>query len=521
MARATTPTFIVELPLTVTRPDAREMGVRLELGRQLYNACLGEGLRRLEHLREGPAWAQACAMPRRKDRKPNKERASAFTAARTAAGFTSAAISAFGTRCKNEAKWNDGRARTDARVGAHECQVIAQQAFSALEMYAFGQRGRPRFKGKRRPLHSLQGKSADSGIYWNPNSGCLEWGALRLRAKMPPLHKDRWLERALACRTKFARIVWRLVKGERRWFVQLAQEGFSPQKYHTVADATVGLDVGPSTLAVVCDRAAALLALAPEVKQPWAATRRLQRAMDRSRRATNPHCYQANGTFKCGTQITVRSRGYLKLRGRLSETERVLEKRRSRSHGRLSNCILGLGNRIQTEKLNYTAFQKSFGRSTQVKAVGSLMLKLRRKAERAGGEFRELNTRALKLSQYDHCTGTCSKKRLGERWHVLGDGSGVVQRDVYSAFLAAIADQNLIHPSRAAAAWPAAQSLLARAGWIREQPVSVAGLLAATSTANKLPAPEPVARERASIQGDTSKWVGVSRTSKKVLDAAA
>ena len=258
MARKTTPTFIVELPLSVARADAREMGVRLELGRQLYNACLGEGLRRLERMREGLGWAQASAMPRMKGRKPNKERAAAFAAARAAAGFTSAAISAFGTRCKNEAKWNDGRARTDARVGAHECQLIAQQAFSALEMYAFGKRGRPRFKGKGRPLHSLQGKSADSGIYWNPGTACLEWGALRLRAKLPPLRKDPWLERALARRTKFARIVWRQVKGRRRWFVQLAQEGFSPQKYHTVKDATVGLDVGPSTLAVVSDRAAAL-----------------------------------------------------------------------------------------------------------------------------------------------------------------------------------------------------------------------------------------------------------------------
>src|ERR1700722_8856728 len=43
MARATTPTFIVELPLSATQADAREMGVRLELGRQLYNACLGDG----------------------------------------------------------------------------------------------------------------------------------------------------------------------------------------------------------------------------------------------------------------------------------------------------------------------------------------------------------------------------------------------------------------------------------------------------------------------------------------------
>jgi len=156
--------------------------------------------------------------------------------------------------------------------------------------------------------------------------------------------------------------------------------------------------VGPSTLAVVSDRAVALVPLAPEVQQPWAATRRLQRAMDRSRRTTNPHCYNANGTFKCGAKITVRSRGYLKLNAQLAETERVLEKRRARSHGRLSNGILGLGNRIQTEKLNYTAFQKRFGRSTKVKAVGSLMLKLRRKAERAGGEFRELNTQVLKLS---------------------------------------------------------------------------------------------------------------------------
>ena len=518
MARKTTPTFIVELPLSVARTDAREMGVRLELGRQLYNACLGEGLRRLERMREQRTWAQACAMPRMKDRKPNKERAAAFAAARAAAGFTSAAISAFGTRCKNEAKWNDGRPRTDARVGAHECQLIAQQAFSALDMYAFGKRGRPRFKGKGRPLHSLQGKSADSGIYWNRNTGCLEWGALRLRAKLPPLRKDPWLERALARRTKFARIVWRQVKGRRRWFVQLAQEGLSPQKYRRSKMRRWALtwDLPLSQSYPIEPRRSCRWQ--PEVQQPWAATRRLQRAMDRSRRATNKDCYNADGTFKSGARIAVRSRGYLKLKARLSETERVLQKRRARSHGRLSNCILGLGNRIQTEKLNYTAFQKRFGRSTKVKAVGSLMLKLRRKAERADGEFRELNTQALKLSQYDHCTGTCTKKRLSERWHVLGDGSGVVQRDVYSAFLAAIADQNLIHPSRAAAAWPAAQSLLARAGWVREQPVSVAGLLAATSEADQLPAPEPVARERAPVQGDTSKGVGVSRASKKVLE---
>jgi hypothetical protein len=52
MARRGTPTFIVELPLVVSACDEREMLVRLELARQLSNACLGEALRQLDLMRE-------------------------------------------------------------------------------------------------------------------------------------------------------------------------------------------------------------------------------------------------------------------------------------------------------------------------------------------------------------------------------------------------------------------------------------------------------------------------------------
>ncbi len=65
----------------------------------------------------------------------------------------------------------------------------------------------------------------------------------------------------------------------------------------------------------------------------------------------------------------------------------------------------------------------------------------------------------LKLSQYDHFTEVCTKQTLSERWHVLGDGSGVVQRDLYAAFLAFTVvkdenDQQSIHPSFTAEVWP-------------------------------------------------------------------
>lgn len=508
MARASGPTFIVELPLVVPARDEREMLLRLELARQLYNACLGEALARLARLRSSPDYAAALALPKTVQGKPNAERAAALAALRKAHGLTSEAISAFGTRCKNEAGWNAGRDRTDPRLGAHETQRIAERAFAAVQMYALGRRGRPRFKSKTRALHSLEGKSAGSSLRWSAEIGCLRWGALCLRAKMPPAGRDAWLEEALRAPTKFARIVWRIIKGRRRWFVQLAQAGLPPLKYETAPSAVVGLDVGPSTVALYSERAAGLLPLAPEIQQPWQEMRRLQRAMDRSRRATNPHCFNADGTFKRGERLTVRSRGYERLRCALAETERVLAARRKRSHGRLANKIIGCGNVLQAEDLSYRAFQRRFGRSSKIRASGSFMALLARKAARAGGEFRGLDAWSLKLSQYDHTTGTCTKKRLSQRWHVLGDGSGVVQRDVYSAFLAAVSDTAAIHPSRAEEVWPAAKLLLGRAGWMRQEPASVASLLAAAGADGGLPQPERVARQRALACGDVPNQPG-------------
>ena len=141
------------------------------------------------------------------------------------------------------------------------------------------------------------------------------------------------------------------------------------------------------------------------------------------------------------------------------------------------------------------------------------MSKLRCKAERAGGELIEIDTWSLKLSQYDHPTDACTKKPLNQRWHVLGDGSGVVQRDLYSAFLARCVDtqgiKDALHSSHVVKAWPAAQSLLGRAGWMRDQPVNVAGLLATAPPELALPTPERVARRRVLASGDAADVVGV------------
>ena len=497
MARQKTSSFIIELPLTLSKSDEAEAIVRLDLARKLFNACLDEALRRLDLMRESRAW-QATGLLHRKSQK--NERKESFKLLNHQYGFLSASISAFGTQCKNEAQWND-------HLGAHETQRIAERAFHAVEEHCFGKRGRPRFKGKFRPLHSMEGKSSGSGLKWNKEIGCLQWSGMFIPAMLPTESKDPYLAEAMHARTKYARIVWRTINGKRRWFAQLIQEGQAPRKYATIENEIVGLDVGPSTIAVNSENGVALLPLCPEIDQPWSKVKRLQRAMDRSRRATNPSCYNKNGTFKKGAKIKVRSTHYQQVQNELAETERILKETRDRAHGAMANKIIALGNVIKTEQLSYKALQKNFGRSTKVRAIGAMMATIQRKAESAGGEFIELNTWRLKMSQYDHLTETYTKKKLSQRWHILGDGSGVVQRDMYSAFLAANAAGDVIHHHQVTKAWSTAQLLLARAGWMQPQSVSVASLLA---TAPTLRAPERIARERVLVTINAKDVVDLS-----------
>jgi hypothetical protein len=64
--RAKTPTFIAEFQLCAT--DERALRIRLDAGRNIYNAALGEALRRLDLMRESKAYQAARAMPKGKDR---------------------------------------------------------------------------------------------------------------------------------------------------------------------------------------------------------------------------------------------------------------------------------------------------------------------------------------------------------------------------------------------------------------------------------------------------------------------
>ena len=56
--------FITELRLKVNRAQERRLLVRLEAARQVYNACLGESLKRLKLMRESREYQAVRKLPK-------------------------------------------------------------------------------------------------------------------------------------------------------------------------------------------------------------------------------------------------------------------------------------------------------------------------------------------------------------------------------------------------------------------------------------------------------------------------
>ena len=352
----------------------------------------------------------------------------------------------------------------------HGLGRVEYDPLAAMQQYAFGKRRRARFKGMNRALHSLEARTNAASIMWKPETGCVEFGDITLPALLPSQPQDPYLHQSLTGETKYCRALWRYANGPRRWFVPLMHEGVALVKQEQACVEIVGLVIGPSRIAVVGVESASLVKFCESVDQPWKETRRLRRAMDRFKRATNPHCFNANGTWKEGQKFTPSKRCAV-LRTEYAEVERKLASERKRAHGELANQILGLENFIQSETLYYFSSQnKKYGKSVKVRASGMFVEQLRRKAESAGGEMIYLRTCSLKMSHYDHITEVCTKKPFSQRWHVLGDGSGVVQRDIYSAFLARCVMSNEHHSYHIETMWAARKPMLLQTGWLRSEP---------------------------------------------------
>ncbi|WP_018289890.1 hypothetical protein [Verrucomicrobium sp. 3C] len=333
--RAKTPSFIAEFPLRTTAADELALSKRLAAARQIYNASLGEALRRLALMRQSKDWQHACRMPKTVmdeqsgNRISNKERSSRFRKTQERFGFTRDSIQKFAEACRDACSIGD-------HLGSHEhADRESAGIFRPVQGYAFGVRGRQDSRPASRFHLGVEGKGDALIRFRKEPVPAIHWAGLVLPLRLDPKDKRGCQRITLEARTKYVRILRRTIRGRIRWYAQLVQEGLVPQ-VRPAGEDVVGYDLGPSTVAFVSETDASLEKLCPEVEQPWRETRRILRSLDRSRRATNPENYDAKGCVKRGPKRWVRSERYKRRRRDLAETERRLAAARKTAHGNLA-----------------------------------------------------------------------------------------------------------------------------------------------------------------------------------------
>ena len=139
MPQSDTGTFIHELRLTLSPHQVLVLNKRLDVVRQVYNACLGEGLKRLKLMRESKAWQAACKLPKKVKNNcgretNNKNRQNLFKLARDAIGFSEYALHKYTTTLRQSSCISQ-------HIDSSTAQKTATRAFNALMQYATGKRG--------------------------------------------------------------------------------------------------------------------------------------------------------------------------------------------------------------------------------------------------------------------------------------------------------------------------------------------------------------------------------------------
>lgn len=256
-------------------------------------------------------------------------------------------------------------------------------------------------------------------------------------------------------RTKYVRLIKRIIRGKEVFFAQFIKEGIPPLKKRSITKGSVGIDIGTSTIAVVSNNTVFLEPLIQQEKTFKAQAkeiRLLQRKLDRSRRATNPLKFHPNGTINQQNNTAWQySHRYQKTMNKLKARHRTSAIFRKESHEKLANRILLCGDTIKVEIMSFQGlarraketkmnektneFQKKkrFGQSILNFAPAMLLAIVDRKLQYFDKSLLKINTFKVRASQYNHVTQTYTKKKLNERWNFINGKR--VQRDLYSAFL--------------------------------------------------------------------------------------
>ena len=513
--------FVITIGLDCTDLDIKILNKRFEIARHMYNKTLAHAIKRLSLLRKDKNYREFLSIyhdlklkiskiscrphgdSKTKEEKELKKLEKEFkyvkkelTDLQRTYGLSEFQLHEFIAVSKRNFERN---------IDINTAQAIASTVWKSISTNLFGNSKKCHFK-KHGTLTSVEGKTNKSGIILrkkkitktrlskkdkqNPKKkqkliketvekDCLVWNGLQIPVKYRK--DDLFIQECIELyKPQYCRIVKKIVKGEDKFYLQLIIEGVAPSKRKNDGSfrneinskktvGRVGIDIGTQTIATVSKNKCRLMEFAPKSNQFDREIFLTQRALDRSRRTTNPNNYNKDGTIKQGIKIPdghvangkarcsklnwVRSKGYMKLIYKLKELYRLKSVYVEHSHNILANQILIEGSDIFVENMNYKALskrakfkegeelnkkgknkrKKRFGKSIGNKSPGKFLTVLNTKLQYQGKSLNKVNNYTFKASQYNHIDNEYKKENLNTRNKIIGKRK--VQRDLYSAFL--------------------------------------------------------------------------------------
>lgn len=427
--------YVYTLKLKPTTQQRHELNKRFRQATDIYRATLREILKRVRKQKKDPLYKKAYKLPKGKERNEILKQLDEKYDLR--GKFT---FGKFANDHRNKRNYS-------LHIPSDSADKLGQRAWDAYSKVKFGKARRVEFP---RVIDSFEGKS-NSGLAFRNN--VIEVGNKTHRMKIAIQFKnDEYEYWALRDTLKYVRLVRREQYGKENYYAQLILDGTPPNtKYRNSMQGAVGIDIGTSTVAVSSDVEVRLDELAPNVQLHEREIRRLERKLDRQRRANNPDNFNENGTIKAGRKVWHDSKKYKQTKAKLADIKRKQTETRKISHQTQTNYVLSLGDTFVVEQMNFAglaaraketkvsektgkiARKKRFGKSIGHRAPAMWVSMLKYKAEYANKNFIDANTWTIKASQLDHTTGEYNKVSLSTRTKEI-DGN-LVQRDLYSAFL--------------------------------------------------------------------------------------
>ena len=453
--RAQTSSYVVSVKLKLTESVENRLEKTFRIASSAYNEALNFGLRRLEALKQNSRYQDLLEL-RRNNKHQVKEYDKELLKMLKIYSLTEFGLSA---RLGQQRKKSNSPYQ---QLNSGELQVIAGQAYKTLEKVLFYQikSSSIRFRSKYDLNVSYRNRVNTTGTRIIPSDkkDCayrlyIHKSTTFVDIPIKAFNNHQQMSLLKSKKIKYVQIIRKTIRGKHVYILQIVCQGFPLTKVER-GEGIMGIDPGISTVAYVSKTNLALVDLIPkDVNRKEKLMRYLDRAIERSRRANNPNCYNSNGTINKGSKFKHPSNRQMRLQVRRIKSYRSLSEERKKIQGQLVNHLVSQSSLIKMEDLNIKGLQrrskeirinpktnrpfskKRYGRSIFRSAPSSFRQLLQTRARQLGVDVEIIQPKNLKPSQYNHITQTFEKKTLSTRLYDLSDKWTSVQRDLYSAFL--------------------------------------------------------------------------------------